>query len=140
VRLRASTGWTPGHFGGYGLPAADARRTSFVLLCSGVCCPARVPLRRKPRPVVLLAWSPAHAEKRVALVIGNAAYKNVGAPRQLVWLPWPSNLTSTSLISAKSKGFDKMISCLNASTTPCPPWPVANANGTRRARSDVATA
>jgi hypothetical protein len=25
---------------------------------------------------VLVAWSPADAEKRVALVIGNAAYKN----------------------------------------------------------------
>jgi hypothetical protein len=27
--------------------------------------------------LVLFAWSPAHAEKRVALVIGNAAYRNV---------------------------------------------------------------
>lgn len=29
---------------------------------------------------VLLAIAPAHAEKRVALLIGNAAYKNAATP------------------------------------------------------------
>jgi len=49
---------------------------------------------------LLLAWSPASAEKRVALVMGNSIYKN--APL----LPNPANDAAAIAATLKGAGFD----------------------------------
>jgi Caspase domain len=63
--------------------------------------PGYVKLRRVlPTAALLLLCQPAFAEKRVALVIGNAAYQNVEK------LPNPANDGATIAATLKDAGFD----------------------------------